>query len=178
MVIDFDKTNLDPDKIFTRELWITMGDEIITFQLENVSWIEEPVFDQTNTVYVIALRWTGDRILANLAYSYSSIAPGSLLTITGAKEPESLNGQYTLVDPTMQGTQRVWINTDTNYAIAWNLNGSGNQWFIGTIEGPEPDGQYLMGTVASTLGEENDPNPWTNGTGSDLAGNTIICDLA
>jgi hypothetical protein len=178
MVIDFDKTNLDPDKTITRELWITMGNNIYNFRINDVTWIEEPVFDQTNTVYVIALRWTGNQILANLAYSYSSIAPGSLLTITGAKEPESLNGQYTLVDPTMQGTQRVWINNDTNYAIAWNLNGSGNQWFIGMVYDIEPDEQYMIGTVASALGEVNDPNPWTNGNGSDLAGNTIICDLA
>lgn len=77
MVIDFDKTNLDSDKTITRELWITMGNEIITFQINDVTWIEEPVFDETNTVYVIALRWTGDRIIANLAYSYSSIISGT-----------------------------------------------------------------------------------------------------
>ena len=178
MVIDFDKTNLDLDETITRELWITMGNNIYNFRINDVTWIEEPVFDETNKVYVIALRWTGNQIIANLAYSYSSIAPGSVLTITGAVEPAALNGEYTMEDPTKTGTERIWTNADTNYAIAWNLNGTGNYWCLGTVDGPEPDGQYMMGTVATTLGEENDADPWTNGNGSDLDGNTIICDLA
>ena len=55
----------------TVELWLEMPGDIYDFSIPNVTWIEEPLFDDDQTCYVITLRWTGKKVLANLAYTYS-----------------------------------------------------------------------------------------------------------
>ena len=55
----------------TVELWLEMPGDICEFSIPNVTWVEEPLFDDDQTCYVITLRWTGKKVLANLAYTYS-----------------------------------------------------------------------------------------------------------
>ena len=66
--IQIDTSSLKNDEIATMELWLYMN-EIKTFSIQNVTWLDEPDFSEGGFIYCVTLRWDGTRILANLAYS-------------------------------------------------------------------------------------------------------------
>ena len=68
-VITFDALLLGEDRCITMELWLTMPEEVVSFSIPDVTWIEEPSFDTANMLYCVVLRWDGEKVLANLAYS-------------------------------------------------------------------------------------------------------------
>lgn len=68
-VITVDTSAMTSDKSVTMELWLTMPETVVSFSIPNVTWIEEPSFDTANMLYCVVLRWDGERVLANVAYS-------------------------------------------------------------------------------------------------------------
>ena len=67
-VITFDVSALDSGKCSTMELWLTLG-EVVSFSIAGVSWVEEPSFDSANTLYALVIRWDGEKLIGNVAYS-------------------------------------------------------------------------------------------------------------
>lgn len=57
------------NKSTTMELWLIMPETVVPFSMPNVSWLEEPSFDTANTLYAVVLRWDGEKIIANIAYT-------------------------------------------------------------------------------------------------------------
>jgi hypothetical protein len=68
-VISLDTSAMPSDRCVTMELWLTMPEEVVSFSIPDVTWIEEPSFDTGNMLYCVILRWDGEKVLANLAYS-------------------------------------------------------------------------------------------------------------
>ena len=68
-VISLDTSAMTSDKSATMELWLTMPETVVSFSIPDVTWIEEPSFDTANMLYCVVLRWDGEKVLANLAYS-------------------------------------------------------------------------------------------------------------
>ena len=67
-VITFDVSALDSGKCSTMELWLTLG-EVVSFSIAGVTWVEEPSFDSANTLYALVIRWDGEKLIGNVAYS-------------------------------------------------------------------------------------------------------------
>ena len=67
-VIMFDVSALDSEKCSTMELWLTLG-EVVSFSIADVTWVEEPSFDSANTLYALVIRWDGEKLIGNAAYS-------------------------------------------------------------------------------------------------------------
>ena len=68
-VLTLNTDQLVQDKAVTMELWLTMPETVVSFSIPDVIWIEEPSFDTGNMVYCVVIRWDGERVLANVAYS-------------------------------------------------------------------------------------------------------------
>lgn len=68
-VISVDTSTMTADKSATMELWLTMPETVVSFSIPDVTWIEEPSFDTANMLYCVVLRWDGEKVLANVAYS-------------------------------------------------------------------------------------------------------------
>ena len=68
-VITIDTSAMTSDKSVTMELWLTMPETVVSFSIPNVNWLEEPSFDTANTLYAVVLRWDGEKVLANVAYT-------------------------------------------------------------------------------------------------------------
>lgn len=68
-VITINTSSMKPYQCSTMELWLTMPSTVVSFSIPNVTWIEEPSFDSANTLYTIAIRWDGEKLLANIAYT-------------------------------------------------------------------------------------------------------------
>ena len=68
-VISVDTSTMTADKSATMELWLTMPETVVSFSIPDVTWIEEPSFDSGNMLYCVVLRWDGEKVLANVAYS-------------------------------------------------------------------------------------------------------------
>lgn len=69
--IELETANLTADRCATFELWLTMGDTVVSFSLpDNLVWISSaPSFDNINTLYALVIRWDGAGFVANMAYS-------------------------------------------------------------------------------------------------------------
>ena len=69
--IELETANLTADRCVTFELWLTMGDTVVSFSLpDNLVWVSSaPSFDDINTLYALVSRWDGAGFVANLAYS-------------------------------------------------------------------------------------------------------------
>lgn len=67
--ITFDTSAMTADKSVTMELWLTMPETVISFTVSGVTWIEDPAFDTGNMLYAVTVRWDGEKIIANLAYT-------------------------------------------------------------------------------------------------------------
>ena len=67
-VITFDVSALDSGKCSTMELWLALG-EVVSFSIADVTWVEEPSFDSVNTLYALVIRWDGEKLIGNAAYS-------------------------------------------------------------------------------------------------------------
>jgi hypothetical protein len=67
--IIIDTSAMPSDRSVTMELWLTMPETVVSFSIPNVTWIEEPSFDIGNMLYCVVLRWDGEKVLANVAYS-------------------------------------------------------------------------------------------------------------
>ena len=68
-VITIDTSEMTSDKSVTMELWLTMPKTVVSFSIPGVNWLEEPSFDTANMLYCVVLRWDGEKVLANVAYS-------------------------------------------------------------------------------------------------------------
>lgn len=68
-IITFDKSALKNDQCVTMELWLTMQEEVVSFTMPDVTWIEEPAFDTANTLYAVVIRWDGEKVIGNIAYT-------------------------------------------------------------------------------------------------------------
>ena len=68
-VIIVDTSSMTADRSATMELWLTMPETVVSFSIPDVVWIEEPSFDTGNMLYAIVLRWDGEKVLANTAYT-------------------------------------------------------------------------------------------------------------
>lgn len=73
-IITFDTTSLGSDQCITMELWLRMPGEVVSFTMSDVTWIEEPSFDTANTLYAVVVKWDGEKIIGNMAYSLPSAA--------------------------------------------------------------------------------------------------------
>ena len=67
--ITFTTSSMPSDRCVTMELWLTMPETVVSFSIPNVNWLEEPSFDTANTLYAVVLRWDGEKVLANVAYT-------------------------------------------------------------------------------------------------------------
>ena len=68
-IINVNTDGLLPNYTTTVELWLEMPGDIYDFSIPNVTWIEEPSFDTANAFYAVVLRWNGERVIGNLAYT-------------------------------------------------------------------------------------------------------------
>lgn len=69
--IELGTTNFTADRCATFELWLTMGDTVVSFSLpDNLVWVSSaPIFGDINTLYALVIRWDGSGFVANMAYS-------------------------------------------------------------------------------------------------------------
>ena len=69
--IELEMANLTADRCATFELWLTMGDTVVSFSLpDNLVWVSSaPSFGDINTLYALVIRWDGSGFVANMAYS-------------------------------------------------------------------------------------------------------------
>lgn len=69
--IELETANLTADRCATFELWLTMGDTVVSFSLpDNLVWVSSaPSFGDINTLYALVIRWDGSGFVANMAYS-------------------------------------------------------------------------------------------------------------
>lgn len=67
--ITFTTSVMTADRCVTMELWLTMPGEVVSFTMPDVTWIEEPAFDTANTLYAVVIRWDGEKVIGNVAYT-------------------------------------------------------------------------------------------------------------
>lgn len=70
--ITIDTSALSATKCMTFELWLDMPSTAVSFTLPSgIAWVtgSAPDFSSGSTRYVIAVRWNGTKLLANLAYT-------------------------------------------------------------------------------------------------------------
>lgn len=67
--ININSDELPNNFVVTSEVWIEMSGDIYDFSMPNITWIYEPYFDTANALYAIVLRWDGEKIIGNVAYS-------------------------------------------------------------------------------------------------------------
>lgn len=68
----FDTSGFRAGICATCELWLTMPSDVVSFSFpETLVWVDgsAPSIDAGNMQYVIVLRWDGERLIANLAYT-------------------------------------------------------------------------------------------------------------
>ena len=71
-VLAFDTSGFRAGICATCELWLTMPSVVVSFSFpETLVWVDgsAPSIDAGDMQYVIVLRWDGERLIANLAYS-------------------------------------------------------------------------------------------------------------
>lgn len=71
-VLAFDTSGFRAGICATCELWLTMPSDVVSFSFpETLVWVDgsAPSIDAGDMQYVIVLRWDGERLIANLAYS-------------------------------------------------------------------------------------------------------------
>lgn len=158
-VLTIDVSKMDPTVCASMELWLRL-DQVVSFQIDTVTWISDPSFSVANTVYAIVLRWDGSKVLANVAYKVTdkpNYPEGYKLRLTGATSPESWNGLYVMQDMTAEGTARVWKHTAQPYYIKWDeSDASFKGWWF-----------YNNTNVAWSFITDSD-DPWINGSFADM----------
>ncbi|MBQ9772324.1 MAG: hypothetical protein IJW23_10930 [Lentisphaeria bacterium] len=65
----FDLSSLKNEVCATMELWLTMPEEVVSFTMPDVTWIEELAFDTPNMMYAVVIRWDGEKVIGNVAYT-------------------------------------------------------------------------------------------------------------
>ena len=67
--LTFDVSKLTANQCVTMELWLTMPETAVSFTLSEVTWIDEPDFSAGNTLYAVVIRWDGQKLIGNVAYT-------------------------------------------------------------------------------------------------------------